>query len=338
MARPAERPGPDPPVEGQAAQASFDEGALATDAPEPWPRTGPLPPQGSQREARRWARALADHLDQVPALEVRRLGPAYLFAEGVVEATAELADRQGHRWAVFAYDEADPRAAAAFARVQALFERRTLPTPVYYAPEDLEATDEEGDPFTGFGPHLLAPWPSHREPVEGTYAVWWATDRVPDLGRWSGAEAVGRALTALEGAEAQALDRILAALGEAEDHDGPGELPEEPHQLLVEGPEGRPVLLTFSQGRGLRFHLHIEQTPPAYRDAFWTLVADHYERQRATGELGEIRSGQASDATDWWWQMTQLGQADLEVLVVGGVIVGQPSDPWSGSQGSPAVA
>lgn len=338
MARPAERPRPGPPVEGSAPQVPFDEGALATDAPEPWPRTGPLPVQGTLQDAARWAQSLADHLAQHPDRVLRRLGPAYLFPEGVVEATAELVDDDGQRWAVFAYDETDPRAAAAFARVGELFEQRELPTPVYYAPEPFEPADRSGDPFTRFGPHLLSPWPDQHEAVEGTYAIWWATEEVPSLAAWSQTEDVTRTLAALEGVEPHAWARILQALGHVEDGQDPVALPEEAHQLMVQGPEGLPVLLTFSQDRGLRFHLHIDRTPAAYRDAFWTLLADHYERERTAGRLQDAEAVTGSEATDWWWTMTQLGSADVEVLVVGGVILGTPSHPWSGSDEGPAVA
>lgn len=338
MARPAERPRPGPPVEGRASQVRFDEGTLATDAPEPWPRTGPLPVQGSLQDAGRWAKDLVDHLTESDDLALERLAPAYLFPEGVVEATAELVDHQGQRWTLFAYDEADRETAGAFERACDLFERRDLPEPIYYAPAPLEPTDGPGDPFTSFGPHLLSPWPEDRERVEGTYAIWWATDDEDDLDAWAGTEQVGRTLTALEGIEPHAWARILKALGHVEEGQDPVALPEDDHQLLVEGPEGQPVLLTFSQARGLRFHLHIEQASTAYRDAFWHLVAEHYEQARANGRFTEADAGDGSEATDWWWTMTRLATTDVEVLVVGGVVVGRPSHPWSGSDDTPAVA
>lgn len=338
MARPAERPRPGPPVEGRAPQDPFDEGTLATDAPEPWPRTGPLPVQGSLQDASRWARGLVDHLAERDDLALERLAPAYLFPEGVVEATAELVDAGGKRWTVFAYDEADREAGRAFERVRDLFDQRDLPRPVYYAPAPLEPAGGPGDPFTRFGPHLLAPWPEDRQRVEGTYAIWWATEAGDDMDAWAGTERVGRTLRALEGVEPHAWARILEALGHVEEGQDPVALPEDDHQLLVEGPEGQPVLLTFSQARGLRFHLHIEQASIAYRDAFWRLVAEHYEQARASGRFDEDQATEGSEATDWWWTMTRLATTDVELLVVGGVIVGQPSHPWSGSDGSPAIA
>lgn len=284
------------------------EGTLATDAPASWPHNGPRPPPEDPAGlgATFWSLQLVDRLDGLNGLTVTKPQAAYLFDEGVVEAACEVRDGDGQRWPVFAFPRNDDEASATYAALRQAFEDAGRHRPVYYAPEPLDLEADPGQlPLTTLAPHHFGPWPEDEEEIAGVYAVWWATDAGQDALTWSGIKTLEQAWAALEGLEGHLAALLLAQAGGTAEGTEEIELPDEPHQRLLVGPDGLPVLLRYGGTPPLLLGLPVDDLSPAKRDLFWAQFGQLCRERREEAEQWGLDpdAGDGSGLETWWQEL-----------------------------------
>jgi hypothetical protein len=253
---------------------------LATNAPDHWPEIAL-----DFLEPGNWAKnMLALIVASTEAFEtsggvlkLADLNRALLLDEGILEIPIVVEDG-GRDVPVFFYDEGGPEAAGHLAGAAAVLERLGEPPPVYYAPEALPEAPA-GDPFRPFGADLLRKQEGDLPGVE--YAMWWSTEEDPDFAKSPGVAHIDRTYAALDGIETYVLAAILHSLDLAGKETGRARLPDEEASIPLMGPEDRPLVLSASAEKGLRFHFPTETTPVSYRDRFWKHFADYAAEWRA---------------------------------------------------------
>ncbi len=139
---------------------------------------------------------------------------------------------------------------------------------------------------------------------KGQYAMWWA-EQVGEQFHYSPTyELLDRIYREINGLEVRAFALILHELGmiEEEYEFTASTLTDSTVEIPVEGPEGVPILISFSQHRGVRFHFHTQRATPEYRDLFLNLFLLRIKVWRREADLEQIRRLD-SPAYIWWREL-----------------------------------
>ena len=248
----------------------------ATNAPAHWPPVYSTRFRGGD-DVSNILDFISNHLtswNNVPGctVKVSTFGRTYLDGNGILMAQIVVMD--GNReHPVFVYGKSDAETAVRFAGVQAFLATRGI-APVYYAPKPLPAAPRPANPFQDlwFNDFSIENETGPSEP----FSMWWPSR--PDE-RFTGsacAADINRTMRALDGYNTV----IFAVMGEqfriGQGVRGP--LPREPVVFFTKGPEERPVAISVSREKGIRFHFPERSTPPAYRDALWQAFAKSAEK------------------------------------------------------------
>jgi len=116
--------------------------------------------------------------------------------------------------------------------------------------------------------------------VLGEYAMWWWSNLEPAPGASQTLEAIDRAYDALDGIHSYVLAALLKPLGKIEEAEDRVRLPHPGGGFQVQGPDGRVLVLSVMEEKGIRLHLHTQSTPVPYRDWVWRLFAEFAESWR----------------------------------------------------------
>lgn len=224
-----------------------------------------------------------------------------LTREGVLEIPLRVRAEDGE-YDLFFYPIADEKAAAHYVAVHELAQKWGRIRPIFYSTDD-----------------LLAIYPETLEPVtrrdrlyiqaalsapKGQYAMWWA--QAPgELFHYSSTyDLFDRIYREINGLEMRAFALILLELGmiQEEYEFTSSTFPDSTVEIPVEGPEGVPILISFSQHRGLRFHFHMDRASAEYRDLFLNLFLLRLKSWRKESDLEHIRRLD-SPAYIWWREL-----------------------------------
>ncbi|GIW33558.1 hypothetical protein [Meiothermus sp.] len=224
-----------------------------------------------------------------------------LTREGVLEIPLRVRAEDGE-YDLFFYPIADEKAAAHYVAVHELAQKWGRIRPVFYSTDD-----------------LLAIYPETLEPVtrrdrlyiqaalsapKGQYAMWWA--QAPgELFHYSSTyDLFDRIYREINGLEMRAFALILLELGmiQEEYEFTSSTFPDSTVEIPVEGPEGVPILVSFSQQRGLRFHFHMDRASAEYRDLFLNLFLLRLKSWRKEADLEHIKRLD-SPAYIWWREL-----------------------------------
>ncbi|WP_027882709.1 hypothetical protein [Meiothermus rufus] len=224
-----------------------------------------------------------------------------LTKEGVLEIPLRVRAEDGE-YDLFFYPIADGKAAAHYVAVYELAQKWGRIRPIYYSTDDLLAIyPEEIEPVARrdrlyIQAALAAP--------KGQYAMWWA-EQVGEQFHYSPTyELLDRIYREINGLEVRAFALILRELGmiEEEYEFTASTLTDSTVEIPVEGPEGVPLIVSFSQHRGVRFHFHMNRATPEYRDLFLNLFLLRVKVWRREADLEQIRRLD-SPAYIWWREL-----------------------------------
>jgi len=297
---------------------------LITNAPEHWPkiRLESLAIEDSPEQV------ATNRLRFVTALEVAfrgsevevlEAGVLRLTREGIVEVPLRVRSPQGS-FDVFFYPNADGISAAHYVALHELGRKWGRINPVFYSTDDLmsvypneiEAIASKDQLYINAS--LASP--------KGQYAMWWALNTGEMFHYSPTFDLYDRIYREVNGLEAEAFSLILLELGMIEDQEEftASKLTTSSVEIPLEGPEGVPIIASFSRERGVRFHFHIQRTSHEYRELFLNLFlfrVKDWKKHRPT-----IRLATPDSPSYVWWR--ELGKR----------LRAQPSESAIGAVGS----
>ncbi|RIH85550.1 hypothetical protein Mlute_01545 [Meiothermus luteus] len=279
---------------------------LHTNAPAHWPRVrleGLIPSNAPEVQTanRLLFSTTIETVFRRSGIQVLEADVLRLTREGVVEIPLRVRDGE-LEYDLFFYPVADEKAAAHYVAVYELAQKWGRLRPVFYSTDD-----------------LLAIYPAEIEPVarrdrlyiqaalsapKGQYAMWWA-ERPGELFHYSSTyDLFDRIYREINGLEMRAFALILLELGmiREEYEFTASSLTDTTVEIPVEGPEGVPLIITFSQHRGVRFHFHIGRTSAEYRDLFLNLFLLRLKAWRKETDLTQARRLDSPSYT-WWREL-----------------------------------
>ncbi|RDI95363.1 hypothetical protein DV704_07260 [Meiothermus sp. QL-1] len=298
---------------------------LFTNAPAHWPRVrleGLIASEAPEAQAanRLIFATTIETVFRRSGLQVLEADVLRLTREGVLEIPLRVRDGT-LEYDLFFYPVADEKAAAHYVAVLELAQKWGRIRPIFYSTDD-----------------LLSIYPAEIETVarrdrlyiqatlsapKGQYAMWWAEEEGEQFHYSTTYELFDRIYRELNGLEMRAFALILLELGMIQDEYEftASSLTDTTVEIPVEGPEGVPLIITFSQHRGLRFHFHLERTSPEYRDLFLNLVLLRLRAWRKTTPMDQIRRLD-SPAYIWWRELgkrLRMSPAEQAISAVGSI-------------------
>jgi len=279
---------------------------LYTNAPSHWPKVrleGLL--NSNAPEVRAASRLIfattVETLFRKSGLQVLEADVLRLTREGVLEIPLRVR-AEGDEYDLFFYPVADEKAAAHYVAVCELARRWGRIRPIYYSTDNLLA----------IYPETLEPV-THRDRLyiqaslsapKGQYAMWWAQAPGEQFHYSPTFDLIDRIYREVNGLEMRAFALILLELGmiQEEYEFTASTFSDSTVEIPVEGPEGVPIIVSFSQHRGLRFHFHTERASPEYRDLFLNLFLLRLKSWRKEANLEHIRRLD-SPAYIWWREL-----------------------------------
>ena len=92
------------------------------------------------------------------------------------------------------------------------------------------------------------------------------------------------------------------------------DLKSKPIEIPMEGPEGVPIIASYSDQRGVRIQVHTRRGTPEYRDLFLGLLIQRFKHWRKIE--GITREESESPALEWWQSVGQRLRATPDEEVV----------------------
>ncbi|GIW25889.1 hypothetical protein [Meiothermus sp.] len=279
---------------------------LFTNAPAHWPKVrleGLI--QSSAPEVKAANRLIfattVETLFRKSGIQVLEADVLRLTREGVLEIPLRVRAQDGE-YDLFFYPVADEKAAAHYVAVHELAQKWGRIRPVFYSTDDLLAIYPETlEPVTSrdrlyIQAALTAP--------KGQYAMWWAQVPGEQFHYSSTFDLYDRIYREINGLEMRAFALILLELGmiQEEYEFTASTFTDSTVEIPVEGPEGVPILISFSQHRGVRFHFHMDRASAEYRDLFLNLFLLRVKLWRKEADLEQVKRLD-SPAYIWWREL-----------------------------------
>lgn len=189
---------------------------------------------------------------------------------------------------IFFYPRADEKAASHYAALLEAAKENKNFKPIFYAPSNLLEVRPGAQAKALHQDRLFIQ--RQNVPLEGQYAMWWGNGSEPFESSHA-FKILDEIFSRANGQEDVLAGKIMEALG---GKPGSLELPEDMLSINVKGPENIPLVISFSQKRGVRFHFHTKKTSPEIRDRF----LEHVLRWVSIWLPSPTRH--SSDALEWW--------------------------------------
>ena len=248
---------------------------LTTNAPLHWPKIcleGLLPQDSPEQVAANRLRFVSTVETTVrgSGVEALEAGVLRLTREGMVEIHLRMRSAEGD-FDVFFYPVADGRAAAHYVALHEMGRKWGRINPIFYSPDDLLAVYPDEIESVAKKDRLYIS--ASLMPPKGQYAMWCA-ENMGEMFHYSPTfDLYDRIYRETNTIEAEAFALILLELGMIEDIEEftSTKLTLSSVEIPLEGPEGVPIIISFSRERGVRFHFHRDRTSADYRDLFLNL-------------------------------------------------------------------
>jgi len=279
---------------------------LFTNAPEHWPRVhieGLIASTAPEVKAanRLMFATTAETVFRRSGIQVLEADVLRLTREGVLEIPLRVRAEDGE-YDLFFYPIADEKAAAHYVVVNELAQKWGRIRPIFYSTDDLLAIYPETlEPVTNrdrlyIQAALSAP--------KGQYAMWWAEQMGEQFHYSSTYDLFDRIYREINGLELRAFALVLRELGmiEQEYEFTTTTFTDSNVEIPVEGPEGVPIIISFSQHRGVRFHFHKDRASAEYRDLFLNLFLARVKLWRRDADLEQVKRLD-SPSYIWWREL-----------------------------------
>lgn len=281
---------------------------LITNAPPHWPKIyieGLLPEDSPEQAAANRLRFVSTVETTVrgSGVEVLEAGVLRLTREGMVEIHLRMRSAEGD-FDVFFYPLADGRSAAHFVALHELGRKWGRINPIFYSTDDLLSVYPDEIESVAKKDHLYIK--ASLMPPKGQYAMWWA-ESMGEMFHYSPTfDLYDRIYRETNGIEAEAFALILLELGMVEDAEEftSTKLTLSSVEIPLEGPEGVPIIVSFSRERGVRFHFHMDRTNALYRDLFLNLFLMRVKDWKKRSPT--IRMVTSDSPSYIWWR--ELGR------------------------------
>ncbi len=279
---------------------------LVTNAPSEWPKVfveGIIKSDVSEvRKANRLMFATTvETLFRKSGLEVIEADVLRITKEGVVEIPLRVRAADGE-YDLFFYPVADAKAAGHYVAIHEIGQKWGRLRPVFYSTDDLMSIYPEELESVAAKDRLYVQ--ASLTPPKGQYAMWWATQPGEHFHYSPTFEIYDRLYRELNGLELRAFALILKEIGmiQEEYEVNTGTLTDSTVEIPLEGPEGVPIIVSFSQSRGLRFHFHMDRASAEYRDLFLNLFLLRLKNWRRDTLIEGIKRLD-SPAFIWWREL-----------------------------------
>ncbi|MCL6570043.1 MAG: hypothetical protein K6T35_14530, partial [Meiothermus silvanus] len=170
------------------------------------------------------------------------------------------------------YGQALGEAAGHYEALQALARKTGRFRPIFYSTDDLTLIypDPPAEPVARRDRLYVS---ASLFPTKGQYAMWWAERPGERFLLSRTYEIYDRIYHEVAGLETSAFAQILLELEMIQDEEEFALMTSVPSRIEIPllGPEGVPMVASFSPDRGIRFHLHMRHATSEYRDAFLEL-------------------------------------------------------------------
>lgn len=287
---------------------------LVTNAPHAWPEV--LVEEGMQQDpvaSKIFFAAAVETAFKKTQLQVVEADVLRMVRGGVLEIPLRV-KAPDTEYDVFFYPQANGEAAAHYAEVCALAYLDRRINPVFFSFADVqELPAVEIEPIIQRDKlHVKA----SLFPPGGEYAMWWSInegERFENSDTFKlynhlyrdicGLEKASFALIMLELQMIQDLEEFILL-----------DLKGKPVEIPMEGPEGVPIIASYSDARGLRIQVHTRRGTPEYRDLFLSLVIQRFKHWRKIESI--TREETESEPLRWWQSVIQRLRAvpDEEVV------------------------
>jgi hypothetical protein len=245
-----------------------------------------------------------------------------LTREGVLEIPLRVRAEDGE-YELFFYPIPDEKAAAHYVAVQELAQKWGRIRPVFYSTDDLLAIYPEAiEPVTHRDRLYIQ---AALSPPKGQYAMWWARESGEQFHYSSTFDLIDRIYREINGLEMRAFALVLRELGmiQEEYEFTASTFSDSSVEIPVEGPEGVPMIISFSQHRGLRFHFHMGRASAEYRDLFLNLFLLRLKLWRRDADLEQVKRLD-SPAYIWWRELGKrlrlnTGSSEQAISAVGSI-------------------
>lgn len=294
---------------------------LVTNAPSSWPKVvvESIPPNQPSTAYKLLFATAAETCFRGSKVEVLQADVVRITYGGALEVPLRVRTPDGD-YDLFFYPEATGQAAAHFRILQRLAELSSRLRPVFYCPQDVREI-----------PHVPIEPIARRDklfvtaslyPPAGQYGMWWADQEGERFEFSRSYEFYDQIYYELNNLEMHGLGLILLELQMIQHMEELTfmELGNQRIEIPLEGPEGVPIIITFTQERGLRFHFHMRYANAEYRDLF----LNHYLNRVRLWKKGRRDEAAAnfepSSAFLWWKDLSRrLQETQESVAVVGSV-------------------
>lgn len=291
---------------------------LVSSAPADWPKIYMEGPLGDNAPEHRLANQLrfittAEAVFRGSKVEVLEANVLRITSKGVVEVPLRLRAPDGE-YDVFFYPDADPWAAGHFQAIQELSARSYgRLRPLFYSNDDLTQIypDEVEEVVRRDKLYLNAAL----FPAKGDYAMWWAENPGEQFEYSRSYEIYDRLYRETNGHEYEVLSMIFLDIGIIQDQEefDRESIGQSKIKIPLEGPEGVPLILTFSEERGIRFHFHTKRANADYRDLFLELIL---QRVKLWKKFRPAAYTAESPALMWWKSLMGRTRETVEERVV----------------------
>ncbi len=234
-------------------------------------------------------------------LQVLEANAFRLTCEGILEVPLRIRASEAD-YDLFFYPLADMRAASHFAGVGELAAKCGRLNPIFYSTADIKALSPVVPQSVGqLERFYLESLPLT---VKGQYAMWWADKPGEQFHFSSTFDLYDRIYNEINGLEMRAFALILREIGQIQEEYEftAGTLTDTTIELPLSGPEDVPMLIAFSQARGLRFHFHMGLTTPQYRQLFLNLFLLRVKQWKQESGLDQMKRLD-SPSYIWWREL-----------------------------------
>jgi hypothetical protein len=271
---------------------------LITNAPTDWPRVYLEGPLNARTPTLHFITAVETQFRGSP-VQVLEADVVRVTRQGVLVVPLRVKAPDGE-YDLFFYPEADEKAAGHFMAVQEIARKFGRLRPVFYSTDDLFAIypDDVGEVARQDRLFIQA----SLMPPKGQYAMWWADQPGERFELSQTYLLYDRLYREISGLEFSAFALLLVEIGmiQSEEEATAHTFPDQTVEIPLQGPEGVPMILSFSQARGIRFHFHIQRTPPEYRELFLNLALLRFRLWKKQPEIAALPRLQSPPLL--WWQ------------------------------------